>query len=80
MNGVGATDRDYSSWNFLTLDTWNIGYDDNPVLYYIERHNTRSRMPRFLSTINNLESAVVKTADKTMKVTYVIDFEPEAQS
>ena len=77
VNGVGANDMDYSSWNFLTLDTWNIGYDDNPVLYYIERHNTRSRMPRFLSTINNLESAVVKTADKTMKVTYVIDFEPE---
>lgn len=31
----------------------------------------------FLSTINNLESPVVKTADKTMKVTYVLRFDVE---
>jgi hypothetical protein len=32
------------------------------------------RDPRFIATINNLEEPVVKTPDKTMKVTYTISF------
>jgi hypothetical protein len=32
------------------------------------------RDPRYIATINNLEAPVVKTPDKTMKVTYVISF------
>ena len=32
------------------------------------------RDPRYIATINNLEAPVTKTADKTMKVTYVIRF------
>lgn len=32
------------------------------------------RDPRYIATINNLETPVVKTADKTMKVTYVLRF------
>lgn len=32
------------------------------------------RDPRYIATINNLDSAVTKTADKTMKVTYVLRF------
>ena len=36
------------------------------------------RYTHFLSTINNLESPVIKTADKTMKVTYVLRFDEGA--
>lgn len=43
----------------------------NPVTGQIYRYL------HFLSTINNLESPVVKTADKTMKVTYVLRFDAE---
>ena len=32
------------------------------------------RDPRYIATINNLEAPVTKTADKTMKVTYVVRF------
>lgn len=47
----------------------DVGY--NPVVLQIYRWT------HFLSTINNLESPVVKTADKTMKVTYVLRFDVE---
>lgn len=33
-----------------------------------------TRDPRYIATINNLEAPVTKTADKTMKVTYVVRF------
>lgn len=33
------------------------------------------RDPRYIATINNLEEPVVKTPDKTMKVTYTISFD-----
>lgn len=36
------------------------------------------RDPRYLATINNLETPVIKTADKMMKITYVIRFLEEA--
>lgn len=36
--------------------------------------NYMMRDPRYIATINNLEAPVTKTADKTMKVTYVIRF------
>lgn len=35
------------------------------------------RWMHFLSTINNLQSPVIKTSDKTMKVTYVLRFDAE---
>lgn len=36
--------------------------------------NYYMRDPRYIATINNLEAPVTKTADKTMKVTYVVRF------
>lgn len=36
--------------------------------------NYMMRDPRYIATINNLEAPVTKTADKTMKVTYVVRF------
>lgn len=36
--------------------------------------NYMMRDPRYIATINNLEAPVAKTADKTMKVTYVVRF------
>lgn len=39
--------------------------------------NYLMRDPRYIATINNLEAPVTKTADKTMKVTYVIRFDQQ---
>jgi hypothetical protein len=33
----------------------------------------------YLATINNLQEQVVKTAEKTMKITYVLTFEEESE-
>lgn len=44
---------------------------NNPLLKIAER---MTRDPRYIASINNLQEPVVKTADKTMKVTYVIRF------
>ena len=54
---------------------------NHPLLYYVAQYGSTSnyhyRSFRYLgnyqATINNLESPVVKTADKTMKVTYIIE-------
>jgi hypothetical protein len=37
-------------------------------------NNYTTRDVDYIATINNLDSAVTKTADKTMKVTYVLNF------
>ena len=66
----------------------NIGYygliDDRCALYVSINDSPNNpvagqiyRYLHFLSTINNLESPVVKTPDKTMKVTYVLRFDAE---
>lgn len=39
-----------------------------------------SALSNYLATINNLETPVVKTADKTMKITYIIQDEEAAQT
>jgi hypothetical protein len=49
-----------------------VGY---PLNYYLTKGNsdgTFALRTDYLATINNLSSAVVKTADKTMKVTYTL--------
>lgn len=51
-----------------------------PMTYYMTRGSndgTFAMRTDYLATINNLESAVVKTADKTMKVTYTLTEESE---
>ena len=45
---------------------------DNPLLLYSGDYLKRD--PRYIATIFNLSSPIIKTADKTMKVTYVIRF------
>lgn len=51
---------------------YNQGYGGNEVIT-----GTVFRWLHFLSTINNLESPVIKTPDKTMKVTYVLRFDEQ---
>ena len=54
---------------------------NHPLLYYVAQYGSTSNyhyrsfryLGNYLATINNLESPVVKTADKTMKVTYIIE-------
>lgn len=55
-----SSDAPYSLQNCAGL----LGFDGTKVW----------RDPRYIATINNLEAPVTKTADKTMKVTYVIRF------
>lgn len=49
---------------------------NDPSLYYVSAGNTTyygfALITNYLATINNLAEPVVKTADKTMKVTYII--------
>ena len=65
-------------------ETYNI-YDENdrqyvpvigyPLTYYLtcgSNNGTFAIRTDYLATINNLSSPVVKTADKTMKVTYIL--------
>ena len=56
---------------------------DNPFLFSYSNYNggywgtdwfTLSHTLDYMATINNLQEAVVKTSDKTMKVTYVLSF------
>lgn len=48
----------------------------NPMLFFASRGNSSTgefvMMSNYLATINNLSEEVTKTADKTMKVTYII--------
>lgn len=44
---------------------------NNPLMKIAGR---MTRDPRYIATINNLSSPVTKTADKTMKVTYILRF------
>lgn len=52
----------YSLSNFVFNDL--MGFEGSAIY----------RDPRYIATINNLTTPVVKTADKTMKVTYVLRF------
>ena len=49
---------------------------NDPSLYYVSAGNYTTYgfalMTNYLATINNLAEPVTKTADKTMKVTYII--------
>lgn len=50
---------------------------NNPLMYVSSEYNGISmlhRNQRYMASINNLESPVVKTADKTMKITYRLTF------
>lgn len=52
------------------------GHDtSNPVFYYAGANIQRD--PRYIATIFNLDSPKTKSADKTMKVSYVIRFDEE---
>ena len=51
--------------------------DKKGVYIYVNYYSGGSsfmvlKEPRYLATINNLSETVTKTADKTMKVTYII--------
>ena len=49
---------------------------NHPMLYYLSTgsySNMFCYLCDYLATINNLTEAVVKTADKTMKITYIIE-------
>ena len=50
----------------------NVGIGNNELLRWDAGQIVRD--PRYIATINNLEAPVTKTADKTMKVTYVLRF------
>lgn len=65
-----STDR-HTCYNFLT---------DNPLvncrLWRGSLENTGiNKTTNYIATINNLESPIKKTSSKTMKVTYVLDFD-----
>ena len=47
---------------------YNATYGSDSLLAFIWRN------PSYIATINNLENAVEKTGDKTMKVTYILTF------
>lgn len=54
------------SYQFLSDNPLTNSYNGNGQLY---------KTTNYLATINNLDTPVVKTQDKTMKVTYVLSFE-----
>lgn len=54
--------------------------DNKTYKVYEGKWNTHKFIKRstcFISTINNLEEQVIKTADKTMKVTYILTFDEQ---
>lgn len=53
----------------------NVGIGNNELLRWDAGEIVRD--PRYIATINNLESAVTKDASKTMKVTYVLRFDQQ---
>ncbi|MBQ6229703.1 MAG: hypothetical protein IJJ74_01120 [Eubacterium sp.] len=55
-----------ASYQFLSDNPLTNAYMGNGQLY---------KTTNYLATINNLQSPVVKTAEKTMKVTYVLSFD-----
>lgn len=75
-------------YNFLSASYSQYAYSpmyfpvmNHPLLYYVAQYGVSNSyhyhsfryLGNYLATINNLESPVVKTADKTMKVTYIIE-------
>ena len=78
IDQVGILDAENNSYKTLNYNESSGAYYD--ATYYelfplVEvTPNYVWRDPRYLATIYNLETPVVKTADKAMKVTYVIRF------
>ena len=69
----------YDCVTFKKLPLNNNGYTsqigtmpDNPLMLF--RGSSLYRDPQYIATIFNLSSPITKTADKTMKVTYVLRF------
>lgn len=90
--GFNTVKVDLTAKEVVSLNSWEsaqvsglYGLIDNKTAFYYSNGDVSTspvtgqiyRWMRFLSTINNLESPVVKTADKTMKVTYVLRFDAE---
>jgi hypothetical protein len=53
-------------------DEYHVSTEMTPLL--ISAGDCILRDPRYIATINNLSAPVVKTGDKTMKVTYILSF------
>ena len=65
----GSDNVEYSNTLFIPF------IDKKGVYIYVDYYYsyfTLLKEPRYLATINNLSETVIKTADKTMKVTYII--------
>lgn len=70
-----------ASYNQYSYSPMYFPVMNHPLLYYVAQYGSTSNyhyrsfryLGNYLATINNLESPVVKTADKTMKVTYIIE-------
>lgn len=75
FSGNGYLCSLYNSSNYTTPSFTVIR--NHPMLYYISTGSYSTSyfyfLGNYLATINNLTEAVVKTADKTMKITYIIE-------
>ena len=69
-NGQGA----YSDTGYMAELIYNGKLFSVELFPRIDSHNIRLSLinPMYLTTINNLETPVVKTSDKTMKITYIV--------
>ena len=56
--------------NKLVNSIWNSGYSEVFSVY---------KTTNYLATIDNLAEQVTKTAEKTMKITYILDFADEEE-
>ena len=73
-----------NGWDSATANGFYGLVDNKTALYFGTGESSVNpvvasvyRWMHFLSTINNLQSPVTKTSDKTMKVTYVLRFDAE---
>lgn len=71
VNGAGFNPNSNASnrWSFTTEDGQIYSGWNYPAA---TGHATKRRNPLYLATVNNLEEAITKTADSTMKITYNI--------
>lgn len=71
VNGYGYNPNTSASyrWSFTTEDGQIYSGWNYPAA---TGHATKRRNPLYLATVNNLEEAITKTADSTMKITYNI--------
>lgn len=72
----GSRILDMTTGIMLPTNTPNATNYEHVVIDKLLGQNSSNvfRDPRYIATINNLSSPVVKTADKTMKVTYTLSF------